>query len=373
MIPACVDGILGIAVVIGLLAQTVLRPASSAGLREAADPAAGQWLVWLWSPQLWAVLATAVGLWYLLPRRGQRWRRLGVLLTATGLAIFVQQLRGGADVSANALFWALAAVTIVSAVAAISSQNPVYCAIWFALTLLGTAALFLLHGAQFLSVATVVVYAGAIVVTFLFVVMLAQSDGHAHYDRISWGWVTTGMATLAGAGLLAVILPAIGDLSAIDRQPLREQVSAVVRPFVGGAGEGTESGTVVDDESPVVRSVRIVRQPRSSRHTLYLTLADRDIHTSLLEATSSVELAEQLKAQLPQLAGVELDVELTSHDVLDSQHMANLGGQLFARHLISIEVAGALLLVALVGAVAIVIQGRPTNRLQEPGKVSSHG
>ena len=39
--------------------------------------------------------------------------------------------------------------------------------------------------------------------------------------------------------------------------------------------------------------------------------------------------------------------------------MAELGGQLFTRHLVAIEVAGTLLLVALIGAVAIVIQGRP--------------
>ena len=56
------------------------------------------------------------------------------------------------------------------------------------MSLLGTAALFLLQGAQFLGIATVAVYAGAIVVTFLFVLMLAQPEGHAFYDRISWGF-----------------------------------------------------------------------------------------------------------------------------------------------------------------------------------------
>ncbi len=54
-------------------------------------------------------------------------------------------------------------------------------------SLLGTAGLFLFQGAQFLSIATVAVYAGAIVVTFLFVLMLAQPEGHAFYDRIGWG------------------------------------------------------------------------------------------------------------------------------------------------------------------------------------------
>ena len=61
-----------------------------------------------------------------------------------------------------------------------------YCAVWFALSLLGTAGLFLFQGAQFLGVATIVVYAGAILVTFLFVLMLAQPTGRAYYDRLCW-------------------------------------------------------------------------------------------------------------------------------------------------------------------------------------------
>jgi hypothetical protein len=44
--------------------------------------------------------------------------------------------------------------------------------------------------------------------------------------------------------------------------------------------------------------------------------------------------------------------------VLTDQHVARLGGELFGRHLIAVEVAGTLLLVALVGAAVIVAQGR---------------
>ena len=51
----------------------------------------------------------------------------------------------------------------------------------------------------------------------------------------------------------------------------------------------------------------------------------------------------------------------------DRSHMANLGRHLFSEHLISVEVAGTLLLVALVGAVAIAIQGKPrlATRIEE--------
>ena len=69
---------------------------------------------------------------------------------------------------AAALFWVVAAVTVVSAAAMITMRSPVYSAIWFAMTLLGTSCLFFLQGAQLLAVATIVVYAGAIVVMFLY-------------------------------------------------------------------------------------------------------------------------------------------------------------------------------------------------------------
>ncbi len=59
------------------------------------------------------------------------------------------------------MFWVLAGVTLMSAGATITFRSPVYCAVWFALSLLGTAGLFLVQGAQFLAVATIVVYAGS--------------------------------------------------------------------------------------------------------------------------------------------------------------------------------------------------------------------
>ncbi len=65
----------------------------------------------------------------------------------------------------------------------VTSRNPVYSALWFASVVLSTSGLFLLADAPFLAAGTIIVYAGAIIVTFLFVIMLAQMEGKAHYDR----------------------------------------------------------------------------------------------------------------------------------------------------------------------------------------------
>ena len=66
----------------------------------------------------------------------------------------------------------------------ITDKNPVYSALWFALVTLAVCGLFLLNSAPFLAASTIIVYAGAIIVTFLFVIMLAQQSGPtAGYDQ----------------------------------------------------------------------------------------------------------------------------------------------------------------------------------------------
>jgi NADH:ubiquinone oxidoreductase subunit 6 (subunit J) len=62
-----------------------------------------------------------------------------------------------------------------------------------------------------------------------------------------------------------------------------------------------------------------------------------------------------------------MEARQASGGVLDPKHVANIGRRLFAEHLLSVELAGTLLLVALVGAVAIAIQGRPrlSERIEE--------
>ena len=149
----------------------------------------------------------------MLPRGGQRaagcWASL-LALVSLGLVRLAACRRSATGASDSRLLGCWPRVTVISAAAAVTFRSPVYCAIWFALSLLGTAGLFLFQGAQFLGVATIVVYAGAILVTFLFVLMLAQPQGHAYYDRVSWeallsavtGAVLVGILTMAWSSVL---------------------------------------------------------------------------------------------------------------------------------------------------------------------------
>ena len=71
-----------------------------------------------------------------------------------------------------ALFWVFGGVAIASALLCVTRRNPVASALWLVVTLFQIAALFVLLDAEFIAVLQVLVYAGAIMVVFLFVIML---------------------------------------------------------------------------------------------------------------------------------------------------------------------------------------------------------
>src|SRR5690554_7638363 len=73
-------------------------------------------------------------------------------------------------------FFAFAAVAVMAAVAVISVRNPVYSALFLVLTFFSVACTWILAGAEFLGVALVLVYVGAVMVLFLFVVMMVDVD-----------------------------------------------------------------------------------------------------------------------------------------------------------------------------------------------------
>lgn len=269
-------------------------------------------------------------------------RVLGTVAGVIGLTCLWWAIPSFGTLSQQATFWCMAALTIASAVATISARNPVYSAIWFAVSLLGTAALFFLQNAQFLGIATVAVYAGAIVVTFLFVLMLSQPTGHAFYDRISWGrWPR--MATALAAALMVALIS--GMVAGTDREQLtarEQQMTAVQETLIG------ELATLE------VRSLRYESDIKTGtrRAVLSVRVAPAEL-AALREQRADLEklALARLQEVTPDQATKEL--RLNWDDLQTNAHMAQLGGRLFSRQWISIQAAGALLMAALVGAVAI--------------------
>ncbi|MGK2957573.1 MAG: NADH-quinone oxidoreductase subunit J [Acidimicrobiales bacterium] len=74
------------------------------------------------------------------------------------------------------VFFIAAAIVLTGAMGVVMARNPVHAALMLVMTLFGIAVLFVLQEAHFLAAVQVVVYAGAIVVLFLFVIMLLGVD-----------------------------------------------------------------------------------------------------------------------------------------------------------------------------------------------------
>ncbi len=74
------------------------------------------------------------------------------------------------------LFYALAAVTLISGVFVVFLRRPIHNVLFMILTMIGLACLFILLHAEFLAMVQIIVYAGAIMVLFLFVIMLLNLD-----------------------------------------------------------------------------------------------------------------------------------------------------------------------------------------------------
>ena len=217
-------------------------PDASAGTSGAGSATSAAGVLAGWT-LVTAIVLGIVALILLLPATTGVRRLVGGLLGLVSLSLVLTgMMLPLAPFSVQWIFWGLATVTLIGAVAAVVTRKPVYTALWFAMSLLGTAGLLLFNGAEFLSISTVAVYAGAILVTFLFVLMFAQPEGHASYDRITWGWYAKATAAVM-AGLLVAMLTL--GLSAAGSTWVRRADSATEASRAGSGSLGQIWGRTV--------------------------------------------------------------------------------------------------------------------------------
>ena len=106
------------------------------------------------------------------------------------------------------LFWILAAASLLSALMVVISKSPVYSVIWLIITFFTISAHYVLLNAQFLAVVNIIVYAGAIMVLFLFVIMLMNLNKETEPQKNRWLKL---IGAVAGGCLLVVMVAALRD------------------------------------------------------------------------------------------------------------------------------------------------------------------
>ncbi len=106
------------------------------------------------------------------------------------------------------LFWFLSVLALFSALMVIISKNPVYSVLWLILVFFAISGHYILLNAQFLAIVNIIVYAGAIMVLFLFVIMLMNLNKETEPRKNIW--LIIGGA-VAGGCLMLVLIGAIKD------------------------------------------------------------------------------------------------------------------------------------------------------------------
>ena len=287
-------------------------------------------------------------------------------------------------------------------------RNPARGAIAFAFVILSTCGLFLLLAAPFLMAATIIIYAGAIIVTFLFVLMLSYIGGPSDENDRSREPL---LGSLAGFAFVGLVLFAVqqtresvspssesvrsrayvpapvltdeeraklndvlaqiegtddllhGDLStgraALDAQLGRIQDNV---KFVVGVSPREEAGTIREGSLPV-------RLERYRTDLQAKAVSERAAALRELNFETFARLEKNVLSRRPDVGAAKADLRRLRDEVrlllgtgeLPARNVGNVGVLLYADHLLAVELAGTLLLVATIGAVAIAHhrRGRP--------------
>ncbi len=274
----------------------------------------------------------ALSLALMLPKERPGIRFLGPLVGAAavgGLWLYLScsgiwgDRESGLSSGAFIYYYLFSGIAIVAAVKVITHTRPVYAALWFVMVVLASAGLFLVLSAQFMAFAIVIIYGGAILVTYMFVLMLAsQGDptgkSDQAYEKVASEPI---VASAAGFLLLAVLLSVSFDYQTID----------VARAPIDPA----------NTDAALIES----------------TLGDRPLKAEQLYETNAAgePVAVQAIAPPPNLDPTRLT------------NAERIGLDLFQSHPLGLELAGVILLVSLVGAIVIAKTKVPEDSLAASG------
>src|SRR5580704_1937736 len=115
------------------------------------------------------------------------------------------------------LFWFLSILTIFSALMVITRKSPVYSVLWLIITFVCISGHYILLNAQFLAIVNVIVYAGAIMVLFLFVIMLMNLNADVEPQK---GHLVQFAGAISGGVLFLVLLAA--TKSAVSQDVIKQ-------------------------------------------------------------------------------------------------------------------------------------------------------
>ena len=296
-------------------------------------------------------LVAGIGTVLLLPGgRSVAWRRIGAAILAAAALFFFVALFVEGDQRGNVYFWIFTAIALFGSVRVVTHPKPVYSALYFVLTVFASAGLFVLMYAEFMAAALVTIYAGAILVTYTFVIMLAADaapptqrpedaarDFLAEHDqraRFPLGAAAVGFLTMAV--LLLVIFDRAPEhlekrLSLIDPIYL---ISTPAETPADPMGVDAEAGP--EDDGVEVVPVEALESEASADVDVSLVQADAPDVALVIPRRGDLYPYNDQPANANERGGIQV-----------------LGIYLFTRQMVALQLAGLILTVAMVGAIVI--------------------
>ncbi len=213
----------------------------------------------------------------------------------------------------SALFYAFSAVLLFAAFRVITARNPVHAALYLVLAFFQASGVWMLLQAEFLSIALVLVYVGAVMVLFLFVVMMLDIN----IDSIRQGfWKHFPLAATMGA-VIALELAAVLLGGFRISEPHKPAATQLVMPAAVSAPANAASSAV-------------------------------DAASAALQVASApaADVGHVVVAQV--------------------SNTKELGVLLYTQYLYPVQVAALILLVALIAAIALTLRARKDSKYQNP-------
>lgn len=294
----------------------------------------------------------AAGFALALPRRGSKLVPLGMILLGSAFSMAAvsaiwradrfadEHLNGGGG--PGLFFYMFAAIALGASIRVITHPRPVYSALYFIMTIIASCGMYVLLGAEFVAFALVIIYAGAILITYLFVIMLA-----------------TQAPTGGEEGML-------DDTDAVAREPIVGSVIGFVLMglisvmLLGGIGPGQEGagsqGTIragaSDFEPDAVLANLPVKVDKVLRRADLIAEGERVMRTG--DGRGVVDAAARtITIENPELGTSRVLGADNWPAELSAGNLDRLGWNLLHDHPMTIEIAGVILLMAMLGATVL--------------------
>lgn len=303
-----------------------------------------------------ACAAGALGVALALPRDRVSPAIFGAIILAGAFGALVIGLGLAApEQTPNYHFYIFSLIALLGSLRVVTHPRPIYSALYFILTILSSCGLYLILSAEFLAFALIIVYAGAILITYLFVIMLAtegptaeQVEALSEYDRVAREPVLAAAAAFVLLGAVTTML--IGGATAVKADP---------RLASGDA----KLAYMPDRINDSLRAAKLLKQGEGVQFNQRL---GRWAITPQADGSGSLYVADQNGK------GTGTRVIPQSQWPVDLR-LSNTEGVAFSlidEHPGAIEIAGVILLMAMLGAVVL---ARKKVELDEAAKVVAAG